>query len=296
MNALANPEVGKFINEYFVSAFQKVGTFRIVGGAKQGGNVASYFCAPDGRVLHVVAGPVNAPTLLREAKWVVDEVKKSLAEHEKSGKSFKVQFRKAHAERLRKEHGLTVDVATFDAPAPGENNALSYRDPTGKPLAPVLPLPPIDGPDVSFTPQQQQEFAARNAKACKAPGACIIADRVGRRWAVGNQGQVHMLMAGHSMKKIESVYGTIFEGILGRESKHQTGASHNSVPLGAARPASAARAIARPENPLARRHNQVAHFLESVRRRRILRASTDSEVRRAEGCDKPLVPRALCLY
>ena len=30
MNALANPEVGKFLNENFVSSFQKVGTFRIV--------------------------------------------------------------------------------------------------------------------------------------------------------------------------------------------------------------------------------------------------------------------------
>ena len=31
MNALANPEVGKFVNEYFVSSFQKVATFRIAG-------------------------------------------------------------------------------------------------------------------------------------------------------------------------------------------------------------------------------------------------------------------------
>ena len=89
MNALADPEVGKYLNEYFVSAFQKVGTFRIVGRQKQGGNVASYFCAQDGRVLHVVAGPVNAATLLKEARWVVETVKKSLAEKEKNGKSFK---------------------------------------------------------------------------------------------------------------------------------------------------------------------------------------------------------------
>ena len=81
MNALADPKLGEFINENFVSAFQKVGTFRIVGKQKQGGNVASYFCAQDGRVLHVVAGPVNAATLLKEAKWVVDTVKKSLAEN-----------------------------------------------------------------------------------------------------------------------------------------------------------------------------------------------------------------------
>ena len=69
MNALANPELGKYLNENFVSSFQKVATFRIINGVqKQGGNVASYFCAPDGRVLHVIAGPVDAGTMLREAK------------------------------------------------------------------------------------------------------------------------------------------------------------------------------------------------------------------------------------
>ena len=80
MNALANDEVGKYLNEYFVSSFQKVATFRIVGNQKQGGNVASYFCAPDGRVLHAIAGPVDAATMLREAKWVVETTKKAIAE------------------------------------------------------------------------------------------------------------------------------------------------------------------------------------------------------------------------
>ena len=107
MNALANPEVGKFINEHFVSSFQKVATFQIVNGQKQGGNVASYFCAPDGRVLHVVAGPVDAATLLREARWVVDTVRQTLADSKGDGADFKARFRRAHAERLRREHGLS---------------------------------------------------------------------------------------------------------------------------------------------------------------------------------------------
>ena len=58
MNALADDRVGQYFNAHFVSAFQKVGTFKIVDGQKQGGNVAAYFCTADGRVLHVVAGPV----------------------------------------------------------------------------------------------------------------------------------------------------------------------------------------------------------------------------------------------
>jgi hypothetical protein len=106
VNALAKDEVGNYLNRHFVSAFQKVGTFRITGGAKQGGNVASYFCRPDGTVLHAVAGPVDAATLLREARWVVET--NNMAQLECGNYLFrwKAFWRKAHMERLRKDHGL----------------------------------------------------------------------------------------------------------------------------------------------------------------------------------------------
>lgn len=208
MNALANPEVGKFINEFFVSSYQKVATFQIVNGQKQGGNVASYFCAPDGRVLHVVAGPVDAATMLREAKWVVDTTKQLMKQSDGDGGKFKSLLRTAHANRLRLEHGLVVEPVTFDPPEPqDENSALTYRDPSGRPIAPKLPPPPIDGPDVSFRELQ--------AKAGGAEGAKLIADRAGRRWVLGNQGRVHQLLAAHSLAKIEAIYGTVFENILG---------------------------------------------------------------------------------
>jgi hypothetical protein len=210
VNALANPEVGKYLNEYFVSAFQKVGTFRIVGNQKQGGNVASYFCAPDGRVLHVVAGPVDGATLRREAQWVVETTKKAMEASQGDGAKFKAFFRKAHADRLRQEHGLIIEPVTFDPPEPqDENSALTYRDPSGRLLAPKLPPPPIEGPDVHF------EVLQRNA--AHALGARPVADKQGRAWNLGNQGRVHMLMAGHAMVKIEKIYGAIFEGVLGEK-------------------------------------------------------------------------------
>ena len=211
MNALADEKVGKYLNEYFVSSFQKVATFRVVNGQKQGGNVASYFCAPDGRVLHVVAGPIDAGTMLREAQWVVDTTKKAMAEAKDDGLKFKAYFRKAHADRLRNEHGLVVEPVTFDvSETPGEGDALTYRDPSGKPLAPKLQPVPIEGPDVKFDELQ--------AKACSAAGAREVCDRRGRRCGVlGNQGRVHTLMAGHSMGKIEKLYASIFEGILGEK-------------------------------------------------------------------------------
>jgi len=215
VSALANPEVGKFLNEHFCSSFQKVATFKIVGGQKQGGNVASYFCAPDGRVLHCVAGPVDANTLLREAKWVVDNTKKAIEEAKGDGGRFKAYFRRAHAERLKNEHGLAVEPVTFDPViAQDPNSALTYNDPTGQPLAPVLQPPPLDGPDIQI---RAETVASLQKAANAAPGARAIMDRRGRPWVLGNQGRVHMLMSGHCMAKIETVYATVFENILGEK-------------------------------------------------------------------------------
>jgi hypothetical protein len=208
VNALASPQVGKYLNEHFVSSFQKVATFRIVGKQKQGGNVATYFCAPDGRVLHVIAGPVNADQFLREAKWVVETATAAVKECKGDGGTFKAIMRKAHAEKLRAETGLVVQPVTYDPPVDQDpNSALTYRDPTGQPLAPKLPPPPIDGPVVEF--RLLQENAAKSA------GAAPVADRIGRKWVLGNQGRVGVLLAAHCMTKIETIYGTVFENILG---------------------------------------------------------------------------------
>ncbi|MFL5245074.1 MAG: hypothetical protein ACJ8FY_23475 [Gemmataceae bacterium] len=210
MNALANEEVGKYINDHFVSSFQKVATFKIVGNQKQGGNVASYFCAPDGRVLHVVAGPVDAATMLREAKWVVETTQKAMKESQDDGGKFKAFFRKAHADRLRAEHGLVVEPVTFDlAEVQDDKSALTYDDPSGRPLAPKLPPPPVDGPDVTFKDKQEAES--------KAAGVRNLALRGGGRAVLGNQGRVHMLLAAYSMNKIEKLYATIFQDILGEK-------------------------------------------------------------------------------
>ena len=98
--------MGKYLNEYFVASFQKVGTFQIVGNQKQGGNVASYFCTPQGRLLHAVVGPVDAPTLLREARWVEETWKLAWLEAKDNLVRQQAVFRKAHLERLRHEHGM----------------------------------------------------------------------------------------------------------------------------------------------------------------------------------------------
>jgi hypothetical protein len=68
--------VGNFLNNHFISTFKKIPTanFRIVEIRghllKQGGNIASYFLTPDGKVISVVGGVADDYTLLKEARWV----------------------------------------------------------------------------------------------------------------------------------------------------------------------------------------------------------------------------------
>jgi hypothetical protein len=107
VNALADPEVGDYLNKHFVASFQKVGTFRVTGNQKQGGNVAAYFCTPGGGVLDAIAGPVDASTFLRAARWVVETRKMALLEAGGAVNRYRLFFRMAHAQRLADEDGVT---------------------------------------------------------------------------------------------------------------------------------------------------------------------------------------------
>ncbi len=106
MNALADARVADYVNENFVSTYLKVGTFQIVNGQKVGGNVASYFCLPDGTVVHAVAGPVNADRLLSESRWAFETRKSALTSSANLGtgntdeKKFRARVRRSHLERM----------------------------------------------------------------------------------------------------------------------------------------------------------------------------------------------------
>lgn len=99
MGALAKSEVGEYVNDHFVCAYQKVGTFQVANGQKNGGNVASYFCLADGRVVHAIAGPVNAKTFVKEARWAVSTRELAKLEAKNDGARYKQVFAAAHRER-----------------------------------------------------------------------------------------------------------------------------------------------------------------------------------------------------
>jgi hypothetical protein len=109
VGALAQKDVGDYLNKYFVASYLKVSNFTIASnGKKQGGNVASYFCTPDGRVLHAVVGPVSGRKLLDEARWVEEMWKLAEMQEIETVAQLQSLYRAAHLERLAKEFRLKL--------------------------------------------------------------------------------------------------------------------------------------------------------------------------------------------
>lgn len=181
MNALANEKVGEFVNRHMVATYQKVGTFQIVNGQKQGGNVASYFCLGDGSVLHAIAGPVDADAFLREAKWVHETRKLAMLEGAGDMKKYYHAIRKAHADRLLNDYGVHVELRPATA---------QQQMPHGK-----------------------DAFAAR--------ALALAAKRGGGAGGNGNQLQVHQLLVKYPTPKIDLIYKYVFETILNQKISTQ---------------------------------------------------------------------------
>jgi hypothetical protein len=110
--------VGLYLADNFESTYQKVGTFRVVNGQKQGGNVATYFCLADGTVVHAVAGVLTAKQFLQEARWAVDTRKLAITQAGGDVTKYRGTLRKGHQERLTAEHGLTIPAAALPKISP----------------------------------------------------------------------------------------------------------------------------------------------------------------------------------
>ncbi len=181
MNALANDKVGEFFNQHFISTYQKVGTFKIVNGQKQGGNVASYFCLGDGSVLHAIAGPTDAETILREAKWVVETRKLATLEAAGDIKKYAQIFRKAHCDRLGTDQGIHVDPRRMQSSMSIENYC-------------------------------SQVLGHRNM---------LVQHRGKGAAVTNKEAQVHVLLAVYPLVKMEKIYKIVFENILNQKVSTQ---------------------------------------------------------------------------
>jgi hypothetical protein len=108
-----------------VASYQKISTFTVTSnGQKQGGNVASYFCTPDGRVLHAVVGPVTGAKLLEEARWVEETWKLAEMHELKTVAQVQNLYRKAHLERLAREFNIYLKSKQLPALEPASASTL----------------------------------------------------------------------------------------------------------------------------------------------------------------------------
>lgn len=77
MGALSDKTVGEYVEANFVTCYEQVGDFRVTATtngqlARNGGNVVSYFCTPELKVINAIVGPVEAAQLLGAAHWSVN--------------------------------------------------------------------------------------------------------------------------------------------------------------------------------------------------------------------------------
>jgi hypothetical protein len=82
----------------------------------------------------VIAGPVNAATMLTEARWVVETWKLALLEKKADPPELCAFFAKAHADRLRQEHGLTVSGCRQLPTASSGDLAVLLNEPANRKL------------------------------------------------------------------------------------------------------------------------------------------------------------------
>ncbi len=162
--------MARFAADNFEATHQKVGTFRVVNGVKQGGNVASYVCLNDGTVIHAIAGPLAPAQYLRELRWAVDMRKLATAQAGGDAIKYRETVRKGHTERLVRESGVRHP----------EHALPELTD-----SAPPVPAP--------------AELRGRNGG------------------ALGNQGQVHAILAAAPVPKLSQLYPIVFEKILGEK-------------------------------------------------------------------------------
>jgi hypothetical protein len=127
VNALANEQVGNFINTNFVAAYKKVGTFRKDGDTKTGGNVATYFCRPNETVIHVIPGPADADTFLREARWAVDVNESAALDHPDDPEGQREHLRLAHGVRFLSDRSGGMPRSAKGASLTNQVNGLMLK-------------------------------------------------------------------------------------------------------------------------------------------------------------------------
>jgi hypothetical protein len=145
-----------------VAAHQQVGSFEVVNQsgvlAKNGGNVASYFCTPDGRVIHAVTGPVPAEELLAAARWAVEVTSdgRAVDDHDRIGAAHREELeRRSRPVASPAEQKIHRLLASEPLPPLNEVYRTVFEDILGQRVSP---------PDTERVQAERAFAAARRAR------------------------------------------------------------------------------------------------------------------------------------
>lgn len=185
---------------------------------KVGGNVATYFCTPDGRVVHAVAGNVGADALLREAQWALDLHERATAEAGDDAEKWQTLIAAAHGKRQGEQ------AAIFGLPMNGSENGTPNGGcdvfaietvitdlPANLGWRPTNGEPTITDAIGTETLELREEAPANIATANGTiflSGLAIVLDNA-------NGGAIHDYLAEVGGRPLEEIYPTVWQSILG---------------------------------------------------------------------------------
>lgn len=191
--------MGEYINSHFVACHQRVAAFRIERGIKIGGNVASFLCAPDGRVIHGIAGAVGADTLLQELEWARNAALTASARAKAGGTTARDELRKLHEERFAELKALGAR-SVFGPQPQGENLAdleLEGLGPTAIAEVRAVPAASPDERGLSVAPPSQAPVLKFESP-----------------WDMSRTASIHHLLSHRALDGLKSLYGPVFRRVL----------------------------------------------------------------------------------
>jgi hypothetical protein len=189
-----------------------MGDFEVVrvGGKlqKNGGNVVTYFCTPDMRVLHFVVGPVSAGSLMDEAAWahrVFDATR--MKDRTGATKAKLVKTSREQIEAVRKEHKAMI---AGDADAAMRQMAVQRE---------------------AFAKMRRGTSAYRYASYGGSATKAKIERWEPLLWSLGgsNEKRVHRLLAFDPLPPLAAVDATVFRQLAGQPLNDRNGSVAKAI-------------------------------------------------------------------
>jgi hypothetical protein len=168
---------------------------------KNGGNVASYFCTPEGRVIHAVGRPVQPEKLLQEARWALDTYERAL--QVSSDPQERVRFVEAsHLAALNSDHTRFASLVQNELGRANDEYWSSFRSHRQQPRG------------------RWQSASYRPPEILRVPPEVTARRRAANR--LGGD-QAHRILAAQPMAPLAQVYRPLFEKLTGERANDRRG-------------------------------------------------------------------------